>query len=168
MNISKHEEAQLDEFSCLMREAHPDPSVSNSFNDGLSKSISNGFQIKRSFEQSPFMRVAAALLIICIVGVPAAAFMGVLPFADKKATIISYVPSTEFSALNIDEQTAEPELAIVPPADEYLNDTTYHRRVKVLSAHNYWQRLLAPLPDSISDPVLVVIDGVFARIAVSQ
>ncbi|MFT7517734.1 MAG: hypothetical protein ACI84O_001535 [Myxococcota bacterium] len=168
MKLVEDDQQALDEFAQLLHQAHPEAKVSDSFNEELSLAIENTSSLKRSFQQSPFMRVAAALLIMCMLGVPLAAFMGVLPFTDKRPPAISFIPVTDFDALNAEYPALAPEVDIVPPADEYVDDVVYKQRVAVLVAHNYWQILLSPLPDFIEQPLLSFIDDVLAVIVVNQ
>ena len=169
MEPSLNDERRLDDFADTLRSAHQECAVSSSFEDNLFDALSETKPLRRVIQQSAFMRVAAALLIMCIIGVPAAALMGVLPLGDDKQITLSFIPAESLDESELQEMIgplASTESVVIPPHDEYIGDRVYNQRVAVISAHNYWQRLLAPYPDSIEFAVLAGVDVVLASIVV--
>ena len=152
-------------FSNQLRSAHPDLKISEGFEDRLWKEMANQTSVAHRFRQSLFMRVAAALIVFCIVGVPAAAFIGVFSNIDKKKTTLTYSPAYEPAQEVIAELLADYDSPVIPPEDGFLVDALSQKRISVLKAQNYWRHILLPCPKIIRDPLLEKMDLFWSHMA---
>ncbi|MDE0585787.1 MAG: hypothetical protein OSB63_04130, partial [Planctomycetota bacterium] len=112
------------------------------------------------FQQSLFMRVAASLLLISILGVPAAAFMVILPGTSPKPPVLLFMPAPAIDGIDTDLAAVDPKVVVIPPADEYINDPAYQRRVTALSQRNSFRVLIQLLPDEIEASILDFISKI--------
>ena len=147
-------DSQLDDFAQLLQQAHPEPPMSDDFDQQLFAKLESSPPLRNVFQQSPFMRVAAALLLISILGVPAAAFMGILPGTSSKPPVLLFYPAPSIDDINIDLSAVDPEVAVIPPVDEYINDPSYQQKVTAISQHNSFRLLIQLLPDEIEACIL--------------
>jgi hypothetical protein len=168
MKNSSNNNPQLDDFALMLQEAHPNPSLSEDFDQQLFDAIESVPPLRNVFQQSLFMRVAAALLLVCMLGVPAAAFMGIIQLSAPKPPVLSFMPATTIDDLNVDIQAIEPENVVVPPVDEYLNDPLYQKTVSALSAQNSFRLLLQPLPNEFQAKIIDFFDELSAVMADSK
>ncbi|MDE0586194.1 MAG: hypothetical protein OSB63_06200, partial [Planctomycetota bacterium] len=91
--MNDHSDSQLDDFAQLLQQAHPEPLISDDFEKQLFAKLESSPPLRNVFQQSLFMRVAASLLLISILGVPAAAFMGILPGTSPKPPVLLFMPA---------------------------------------------------------------------------
>ena len=152
--MTDHSDSQLDDFAQLLQQAHPEPLISDDFEKQLFIKLESSPPLRNVFQQSRFMRVAASLLLISILGVPAAAFMGILPGASKKPPALLFMPAPSIDDIGIDLPTDDPEVVVIPPVDEYINDPSYQQKVTAISQHNSFRLLIQLLPDEIEACIL--------------
>jgi len=152
--MNDHSDSQLDDFAQLLQQAHPVPPISDDFEQQLFDKLESSPPLRNVFQQSRFMRVAASLLLISILGVPAAAFMGILPGTNQKPPVLLFMPAPSIDDIDVDLSAVEPEVAVIPPADEYLNDPSYQQKVTALSQQNSFLLLIQLLPDEIEESIL--------------
>ena len=152
--MNDHPDSQLDDFAQLLQQAHPVPPISDDFEQQLFDKLESSPPLLNVFQQSRFMRVAASLLLISILGVPAAAFMGILPGTNQKPPVLLFMPAPSIDDIDVDLSAVEPEVAVIPPADEYLNDPAYQQKVTALSQQNSFLLLIQLLPDEIEESIL--------------
>ncbi|MDP6962792.1 MAG: hypothetical protein QGF46_01345 [Planctomycetota bacterium] len=167
--MSDNSEQQLLSFASQLRDAHRPHELSSDFEQNLNTAIRSKAGLRHAFQQSRFIRTAAALLIVCMLGVPAAALMGVFPLNNDDKITLSYIPATWPDAESIAElEHSDPANNLVPPLDEYLNDRVFLQRVSVLEAQMFWQWQLRGLPGQMRAPILAAIDNMLAQIAASS
>jgi hypothetical protein len=158
--MTDHSDSQLDDFAQLLQQAHPEPLISDDFEKQLFIRLESSPPLRNVFQQSRFMRVAASLLLISILGVPAAAFMGILPGTSQKPPVLLFMPAPSIDDLNVDLSAVDPEVVVIPPADEYINDPLYQQRVTALSQRNSFRLLIQLLPDEIEASILDFISKI--------
>ena len=147
-------DSQLDDFAQLLQQAHPEPPMSDDFDQQLFAKLESSPPLRNVFQQSRFMRVAASLLLISVLGVPAAAFMGILPGASPKPPVLQFMPAPNIEDIGIELPAVDPEVVVIPPVDEYINDPSYQQKVTAISQHNSFRLLIQLLPDEIEACIL--------------
>ena len=147
-------DSQLDDFAQLLQQAHPEPPMSDDFDQQLFAKLESSPPLRNVFQQSRFMRVAASLLLISVLGVPAAAFMGILPGASPKPPVLQFMPAPDIEDIGIELPAVDPEVVVIPPVDEYINDPSYQQKVTAISQHNSFRLLIQLLPDEIEACIL--------------
>jgi len=152
--MTNHSDSQLDDFAQLLQQAHPEPQMSDDFDQQLFTKLESSPPLRNVFQQSRFMRVAASLLLISILGVPAAAFMRILPGTSQKPPVLLFMPAPTIDDMDSDLSASDLEVVVIPPADEYLNDSSYQKRVTALSQRNNFRLLIQLLPDEIEASIL--------------
>lgn len=158
--MNDHSDSQLDDFAQLLQQAHPEPLISDDFEKQLFAKLESSPPLRNVFQQSLFMRVAASLLLISILGVPAAAFMGILPGTSPKPPVLLFMPAPTIDGIDTDLAAVDPKVVVIPPADEYINDPAYQRRVTALSQRNSFRVLIQLLPDEIEASILDFISKI--------
>ena len=152
--MTDHSDSQLDEFAQLLQQAHPEPLISDDFEKQLFVKLESSPPLRNVFQQSRFMRVAASLLLISILGVPAAAFIGILPGTSPKPPVLLFMPALTIDDMDSEISASGQEVVVIPPADEYINDPAYQKRVTALSQRNSFRLLIQLLPDEIEASIL--------------
>ena len=152
--MTDHSDSQLDDFAQLLQQAHPEPLISDDFEKQLFIRLESSPPLRNVFQQSRFMRVAASLLLISILGVPAAAFIGILPGTSPKPPVLLFMPALTIDDMDSEISASGQEVVVIPPADEYLNDPSYQKRVTALSQRNSFRLLIQLLPDEIEASIL--------------
>ena len=147
-------DSQLDDFAQLLQQAHPEPPMSDDFDQQLFAKLESSPPLRNVFQQSRFMRVAASLLLISVLGVPAAAFMGILPGTSPKPPVLLFMPAPNIDDIGIELSAVDPEVVVIPPVDEYINDPSYQQKVTAISQHNSFRLLILLLPDEIEACIL--------------
>ena len=158
--MTNHYDSQLGDFAQLLQQAHPEPPISDDFEQQLFSKLESSPPLRNAFQQSRFMRIAASLLLISILGVPAAAFMGILPGASKKPPALLFMPAPSIDDIGIDLPTDDPEVVVIPPVDEYINDPSYQQKVTAISHRNSFRLLIQLLPDEIEASILDFISRI--------
>jgi hypothetical protein len=70
------------------------------------------------------------------------------------------MPAPSIDDLNVDLSAVDPEVVVIPPADEYINDPLYQQRVTALSQRNSFRLLIQLLPDEIEASILDFISKI--------
>jgi hypothetical protein len=98
--LSAEEQAQLDAFAKELRDAHPEPKLSSGWQEKLHQRMwSQGqhdvahWTLRLSMEKSPWMRVAASLLLIAVVAAPVSAIFSLMVGQKQEAFTLGFDPA---------------------------------------------------------------------------
>lgn len=100
ISLSAQEQAELDAFAAELRRAHPEPVVSAAWQEQLRQRLWSQSQhglthwtLRLSMERSPWMRVAASLLLIAVVAAPVSAVLSLMASQEKEALTFGFDPA---------------------------------------------------------------------------
>ena len=156
---------EFKEFSSKLRSVYSGVKMSHGFEDRLWAEMASETSVAHRFRQSLFMRLAASLLILCVVGVPAAAFMGVFGNMDKVKPTLTYTPVYQPDEEMVAEAFPDIDDLVIPPEDGFLVDDLSQKKISVLKAQNYWRYMLSSYPKNIREPLLEKIDLFWSHMA---
>jgi len=98
--LSAEEQAQLDAFAKELHDAHPEPKLSSGWQEQLHQRMwSQGqhdvahWTLRLSMEKSPWMRVAASLLLIAVVAAPVSAIFSLMVGPKQEAFTLGFDPA---------------------------------------------------------------------------
>jgi len=118
MNLE--EENELDLFAAELRQAHPQPELSDDFFEVLQTRVRHSWSFRSAMQSNPLIRVAAGLLVMTIAAAPVAALFYMFGPVKVEKPKLGFEPRQEISDEGWREDVVHEKsgYAIIGPEDE--------------------------------------------------
>lgn len=118
MNLES--ENELDLFAAELRQAHPQPELSDDFYEVLQSRVRKSWSFRSAMQSNPLIRVAAGLLVMTIAAAPVAALFYMFGPVQVEKPKLGFEPRQEYSEEGWREDSIDGNsgYTIIGPEDE--------------------------------------------------
>jgi len=135
MNLEDQNE--LDLFAAELRQAHPQPGLSEDFHEGLQARLRQSWSFRSALRTNPLIRVAAGLLVMTMAAAPVAALMYLFGPTKIEKTVLGFEPRQEYSEEGWRQDAADGNVGytIIGPEGEFESHPPQLSAMQLLELH---------------------------------